>query len=82
MILFVFHGVKLRGLLLCGDAHQSGNCYDIVERTVAALNGKVLKKLLVSVQKTNLNICIKYAIARKISFFSLVVFMRPYFFLF
>ncbi|TDL16959.1 hypothetical protein BD410DRAFT_586477 [Rickenella mellea] len=44
------------------DKHNDSKTQDIIEYTTEALGSDTLKMLLVSVQKTNLNMCIAYAL--------------------
>jgi len=41
---------------------SESQCPELIERTVEALKDEVLQQLLVSVQRTNLRICAKYAV--------------------
>ncbi|TDL20162.1 hypothetical protein BD410DRAFT_841513 [Rickenella mellea] len=47
------------------DMHKNGKYEKIIELTTEALSSETLKMLLVSVQKTNLNLCISHALKSK-----------------
>ncbi|OAX30859.1 hypothetical protein K503DRAFT_704719, partial [Rhizopogon vinicolor AM-OR11-026] len=49
------------------DMDKDGaNCGPLIESTVEALNDEVLTQLMISTQRTNLELCIKYAVERQL----------------
>jgi hypothetical protein len=43
--------------------HETGaDCSDLIERTANALSSKKLEQLLISTQRNNLNLCVKYGV--------------------
>ncbi|KAK7026309.1 hypothetical protein R3P38DRAFT_2528891 [Favolaschia claudopus] len=47
---------------------ENSHCHDLIEKTANAINDKALRLLFVSVQQNNINVCIKYAITRRLIF--------------
>jgi hypothetical protein len=41
---------------------QGSNCQELIEKTASSIDDDVLQLLFVSVQQTNLKMCIQYAI--------------------
>ena len=45
--------------------HEPGaNCNELIEKTAAALSSEELKRLFLSTQENNVEICLKYGIER------------------
>jgi len=51
-----------KNILYLRNMHKGGDCQEIIKCTTDALNDETLKMLLVSVQQTNLKMCIQFAL--------------------
>ncbi|KAJ7683408.1 hypothetical protein B0H17DRAFT_941844 [Mycena rosella] len=47
--------------------HQNGDCQQLITKTAGALTDDVLRLLFVSVQQTNINLCIHYAVRQYVA---------------